>query len=172
MAMPERVEIAAYDPIWPNRFLIIAAALQALLGQHVLAIHHVGSTAIPGLSAKPLIDIDVILPTAGHVLAAGAAMDAAGYEPRGNRYDHDIFAFMKRQETPGQRVYLCPDGHDTPHRRMLFRDYLRTHAETAAAYQALKLKLSEDYAYDGDGYTAAKAAFVNSTVERARLART
>jgi GrpB-like predicted nucleotidyltransferase (UPF0157 family) len=94
-------------------------------------------------------------------------MEAAGYEPRGNRYDDDIFAFMKRSETPRQRVYLCPASHDTPRRRLLFRDHLRANSQTAAAYQALKLKLAEEFEYDGDGYTAAKAAFVHSVVEQA-----
>jgi GrpB-like predicted nucleotidyltransferase (UPF0157 family) len=163
--MPQRVEIVAYDPEWPDRFLDIANDLRALLQEQAIAIHHIGSTSIPGLSAKPLIDIDVILPTARDVIAACPIMVQADYEPRGNRYDPDIFAFMKRSEAPGQRVYLCPDGHDTHHRRMLFRDHLRAHPQTAVAYQALKLKLSRDFEYDGDGYTAAKAAFVNAIVD-------
>ncbi|MBO9124708.1 MULTISPECIES: GrpB family protein [unclassified Rhizobium] len=165
--MPERVEIVPYDAAWPAHFREIAAALKTLLGDHVLDIHHIGSTSIPGIAAKPLIDIDVILPNAADVIDACPLMEAIGYEPRGNRYDADIFAFMKRITTPKQRVYLCPEGHDTHHRRILFRDYLRTHPQAAADYQALKLKLAEDFEYDGDGYTAAKAAFVNDIVAHA-----
>lgn len=166
--MPERVEIVPYDAAWPAHFLEIAAALKTLLGDRVLDIHHIGSTAIPGMAAKALIDIDVMLSTPADVIDACALMEAAGYEPRGNRYDADIFAFMKRTTAPRQRVYLCPEGHDTHHRRIQFRDYLRTHPQAAADYQALKLKLAEDFEYDGDGYTAAKAAFVNDIVARAR----
>ncbi len=165
--MPERVEIVPYDAAWPARFSEIAHALKALLGDYVLDIHHIGSTSIPGMAAKPLIDIDVIMPTAANVIDACPLMEAAGYEPRGNRYDADIFAFMKRSATPRQRIYLCPEGHDTHHRRIQFRDYLRTHPQAASDYQALKLKLAEDFEYDGDGYTAAKAAFVHDIVARA-----
>lgn len=168
--MPQRVEILAHNEAWPRHFRLIAGDLERLLGNRVMAIHHVGSTAIPGLAAKPVIDIDVILPTSADVVEACPIIEAAGYEPRGNRYDVDIFAFMKRQVMPRQRVYLCPKGHETHQRRMLFRDHLRSHPETAAAYQALKLKLSEDFQYDGDGYTAAKAAFVRAIVDKARSA--
>ncbi|WP_112941881.1 MULTISPECIES: GrpB family protein [unclassified Rhizobium] len=166
--MPERVEIVAYDAAWPAHFREIAAALKTLLGNRVLDIHHIGSTSIPGMVAKPLIDIDVIMPTPADVIDACPLMEAAGYEPRGNRYDADIFAFMKRTATPRQRIYLCPEGHDTHYRRIQFRDYLTTHPQAAADYQALKLKLAEEFEYDGDGYTAAKAAFVNDIVARAR----
>ncbi len=166
--MPQRVEIVAYDPAWSLRFLEIADTIRNLLPDSVLSIHHIGSTAVPGLAAKPLIDIDIILPTAQHVLAACPIIEAAGYEPRGNRYDADIFAFMKRSETPGQRVYLCPESHDTHRRRMLFRDHLRTNPRTAAEYQALKQSLADQFEYDGDGYTAAKASFVNAVIGRAQ----
>jgi GrpB-like predicted nucleotidyltransferase (UPF0157 family) len=165
--MPERVEIVPYDAAWLGSFNEIAAALITLLGDRVLDIHHIGSTSIPGMAAKPLIDIDVIMPTAADVIDACPLMEAAGYEPRGNRYDADIFAFMKRTAAPKQRVYLCPEGHDTHHRRILFRDYLRTHPQAASDYQALKLRLAKDFEYDGDGYTAAKAAFVSDIVARA-----
>jgi GrpB-like predicted nucleotidyltransferase (UPF0157 family) len=93
--MPQRVEIVVYDAAWPARFRQIAETLRALLQHRVVAIRHVGSTAIPGLSAKPLIDIDILMPTRGDVIDACAIMEAAGYEPRGNRYDDDIFAFVK-----------------------------------------------------------------------------
>jgi GrpB-like predicted nucleotidyltransferase (UPF0157 family) len=166
--MSQRVEIVAYDPAWPLRFLEIAETVRNLLPDSVLAIHHIGSTAIPALAAKPLIDVDIVLPTAQDVLAACPIMEAAGYEPRGNRYDADMFAFMKRSETPGQRLYLGPEGHDTHRRRMLFRDHLRANPQTAADYQALKRDLAEKFEYDGDGYTAAKAAFVNAVIEQAQ----
>ncbi|WP_283194333.1 GrpB family protein [Rhizobium sp. AN80A] len=165
--MPERVEIVPYDAEWPTHFREIAASLKTLLGDRVLDIHHIGSTSIPGVAAKPLIDIDVILPTAADVIDACPLMETTGYEPRGNRYDADIFAFMKHTAAPRQRIYLCPEGHDTHQRRILFRDYLRTHPQAAADYQALKLELVEAFEYDGDGYTAAKAAFVNDIVARA-----
>ncbi|MDP9811196.1 GrpB-like predicted nucleotidyltransferase (UPF0157 family) [Rhizobium tibeticum] len=169
--MPELVELVPYDASWPGHFLRIADALKSLLGSAVIAIEHIGSTAIPGLSAKPMIDVDVILPTVGDVLQANSLMVTAGYEPRGNRYDKDVFAFMKRATVPKQRIYLCPEGSETHRRRIVFRNYLIAHPETSAAYEALKLSLAVEFAYDGDGYTAAKASFVSNVVDTARAVK-
>jgi GrpB-like predicted nucleotidyltransferase (UPF0157 family) len=170
--MAERVELVGYDEAWPGHFLAIAGALRTLLEGRVVAIEHIGSTSIPGISAKPLIDIDVILRNSREVEKANSVLEAAGYEPRGNRYDRQVFAFMKRSTATKQRVYLCPECNDTHRRRILFRDYLRAHPQTAAAYEVLKLTLCKEFEYDSDGYTAAKAAFVNGVVDRARLAET
>jgi GrpB-like predicted nucleotidyltransferase (UPF0157 family) len=168
--MAERVEIVPYNDGWPGHFLAIACTLRMLLGGRVVTIDHIGSTSIPGLAAKPLIDIDVILRNFEEVEEASAVLEAAGYEPRGNRHEREVFAFLKRSSVPGQRVYLCPQRNETHRQRILFRDYLRAHPQTAAAYRALKLKLCKDFEYDGDGYTAAKAAFVTDVVERAAQA--
>lgn len=169
--MAERVEIATYDKQWPGHFRDIAASLQALIGLEVIAIDHIGSTAVPGLSAKPLIDIDVTLPSPEHVLAAISTMEDAGYENRGNRYERDVYAFLMTSTNPKRRVYLLPQGNETHQKRIIFRDYLIAHPQIMAEYSALKQKLAREYAYDGDGYTRAKADFVNRVVATARSTR-
>ncbi|MGO7130395.1 GrpB family protein [Rhizobium leguminosarum] len=163
-----RVEIVTYDKQWPSDFRDIAASLQALLGPEAIAIDHIGSTAVHGLSAKPLVDIDVTLPSREHVFAAITTMERAGYENRGNRYEEDVYAFMMRSTNPQRRVYLLPQGNETHQKRLLFRDYLIGHPQVAAEYSALKQKLAHQYAYDGDAYTRAKADFVNDVVVKAR----
>ena len=104
--------------------------------------------------------------TVEHVVAAIATMEAAGYENRGNRYEVDVYAFMKRSTVPQRRVYLLPRGNETHERRIVFRDYLIAHPEIAADYSALKHRLAQEYAYDGDGYTRAKTDFVNGVIAR------
>ncbi|MDM9629623.1 GrpB family protein [Rhizobium sp. S152] len=165
--MAERVEIVAYDDTWPDAFRAIVAQLTTLLGNGVVSIDHIGSTSVPGLSAKPMIDIDVTVRDAAAVAQGCAIMTAAGYEPRGNRYDSQVFAFMDRKATPKQRIYLCPEGSDTHRRRILFRDYLRANPDKARAYEAPKRRLAAEFTDDGDAYTAAKAGFVDDVVDLA-----
>lgn len=163
--MPTRVEVVDYDHDWPQVFLDVSKHLSGLLGSTVIAIDHVGSTAVPGLAAKPIIDVDVTMDRAEAIAAGSAALVADGFVARGNRYDDGVWAFAKHG-SPGQRVYLCPRFSDTHCRRLIFRDELRRSPEMAEAYAALKRGLAIDFAYDGDGYTVAKRRFIDEVVER------
>ncbi len=164
--MATRVEIVAYDPNWPQRYQEIAQDLRRILDALVIAVDHIGSTAVPGMAAKAVIDIDVTLRGLPDIAAASALLVAAGYQARGNRYDDDVWAFMLQGVEPNRRVYLCPADNETHRRRLVFRDHLRSHADTALAYAALKARLAEAYRYDGDRYTAEKTRFINAIVDR------
>ncbi|NKL24230.1 GrpB family protein [Rhizobium leguminosarum] len=166
--MATLVEIVPYDQNWPHYFSAIEFKLRQLLASEVVAIDHIGSTSVPGLPAKPLIDIDVTLHGLTDIPAASAALIKAGYQPRGNRYDDDVWAFMQRVSTPKQRVYLCPPENETHRRRLVFRDYLRNHAEIAEEYSLLKEQLAKKFPYDGDRYTAEKGRFIADVINRAR----
>lgn len=162
--MPTLVEIVPYDPEWPSHFSGAEAALRMTLGSIVLAIDHIGSTAIPRMSAKPIIDIDVTLLSLSAIPAASASLIEAGYEPRGNRYDADVWAFMLQSIAPKLRVYLCPPNNLSHERRMVFRDYLRHHEDAAEVYSALKKRLAEQFPYNGDRYTSEKSEFVQEVL--------
>lgn len=164
MATP--VAIAAHDAAWAGEFRSIATALRGRLGAVVLAVDHVGSTAVAGLAAKPVIDVDVTLATPDDIASAGDLLVQAGYEPRGNRYDDGMWAFSLKGR-PAQRVYLCAPGNDTHHRRIVFRDRLRAEPVLAAAYAALKHDLAARFPRDGDAYTAAKSRFIAEAVDAA-----
>jgi len=166
--MPTLVEILPYDPDWPKYFSDAEARLRAVLGASVMALDHIGSTAIPGMSAKPIIDIDVTLGLSG-IPSASTSLVSAGYEPRGNRYDDDVWAFMLKGAAPTLRVYLCPPGNSTHERRLIFRDYLRRHNDVAEMYSVLKKRLAAQFRYDGDRYTSEKSQFVNEIVSRATM---
>ncbi|UXS01317.1 GrpB family protein [Agrobacterium tumefaciens] len=162
--MPTLVEIVTYDPDWPRDFERAAARLRAMLGGRVVAIDHIGSTAIPGLSAKPVVDIDVTVSGPGDIADASVVLVRAGFEPRGNRHADDIWAFLDRDSSPQLRGYLCPPENRTHQARMLFRNHLRQNPQTAAAYAALKTRLAARFPYDGDRYTSEKTAFIAGIV--------
>lgn len=166
--MPTQVEIVAYDPGWPRHFEEAEARLRALLGTVVAAVDHIGSTAITNMSAKPVIDIDVTLTNQADIPEASRRLVEAGFEPRGNRYNDDVWAFLLKGATPQLRVYLCPTGNRTHERRLAFRDYLRHHPAAAEAYAVLKRQLAVRFAYDGDRYTAEKSGFILEILEMAQ----
>lgn len=160
------VELMPHNPQWPQAFQRIRDRLLTLLPQ-ALSIDHIGSTSIPGMTAKPLIDIDIVLPDLGHIEGATRVLLVEGYEPRGNRYDDEVWAFLSRGSVPAERVYLCPSGNGTHRNRLAFRDYLIAHPQAAADYAALKRRLAAEFRMDGDRYTAHKREFVDAIVARA-----
>ncbi len=161
--MPTPVIVVGYDAAWPDRFSEVSQSLRALLGDAVHAVDHVGSTAVPGLAAKPVIDVDVTLCSRERIEAACRCMADAGYGTRGNRYDDDMWAFLSKGE-PACRVYLCPPENETHRRRLVFRDRLRQDGALRAAYSALKQRLSVQFPLDGDAYTAAKRSFIEAAI--------
>ena len=164
--MATRVEIVAYDPGWPQRYRESERELRRILGALAIAVDHIGSTAVPGMAAKAIIDIDVTLESLADVAAASALLVEAGYQARGNRYDDDVWAFLLQGVEPKLRVYLCPPDNETHRRRLVFRDHLRSHEDSASAYAALKARLADAHRYDGDRYTTEKSSFVNAIVDR------
>lgn len=165
--MPTLVELVPHDPNWARQFSAAEATLRAILGQRVIAIDHIGSTAIPGLAAKPIIDIDITLASSEDIPSASADLVSEGYEPRGNRYNDGVWAFLSTSTSPKLRVYLCPPANRTHECRLLFRNYLRQHQEIAARYFSLKKQLADRFPYDGDRYTSEKRHFILEIVNRA-----
>jgi len=163
--------VVDYDPSWPAAFEKARAAIGKLLGGSVLEIHHIGSTSVPGLCAKPKIDIDIVLRSAPEIPEAIERMRAEGYTYHGDKYRDGMWAFTTGSASRGERFYLCAPGTPTHHKRLLFRDYLRSHPETAAAYGALKRKLASEVSgrseADWDHYTGGKGPFVAETLRKA-----
>jgi GrpB-like predicted nucleotidyltransferase (UPF0157 family) len=134
------IALAPYDPAWPARFLEARARIAAACGARVAAIEHVGSTAVPGLLAKPVIDVLAgvrDLDDAGRTIAR---LEAAGY-----RYRLDLeWTFPARRyfTRDGEHVHMVVEGDPFWRRHLVFRDRLRNKPETAAAYAALKRDLA------------------------------
>ncbi|MCZ4279765.1 GrpB family protein [Kiloniella laminariae] len=172
MSGPEKsIVVVDYDPKWPETFFHLKLRLEALLGCTVQEIVHIGSTAIPGLCAKPKIDVDVVLGAEKHIPQAIDVMKAAGYNFHGNKYNDGMWAFTTGRGSRGERVYLCAPENATHDKRLLFRDYLRAHPEEARRYGLLKRKLASETLHDWDYYTGGKGAFVTEIIHRAMAER-
>jgi GrpB-like predicted nucleotidyltransferase (UPF0157 family) len=142
-----RVEIIPYDPRWPRQFDAVRDdLLAALRGVEVIAVEHVGSTSVPGLAAKPRLDIDVVVATE-HVPAAIAALVAAGYTSLGDLGIPDRHAFHAPDNQPRRNVYVAVDGCLALRNHLAVRDILRRDARLRDEYSRLKLELAtRDYA--------------------------
>lgn len=162
--MPRRIEVVPHNPAWSQKYALEADLLRALFSETLISIHHIGSTAIPGIKAKPVIDIIIEVVQIEAVEAFNPAMIAAGYTPRGEAGIPHRRYF--RKDTDGIRshhVHIYPQGDPNIARHLNFRDYLRTHSETAQAYSQLKEKLAQQYREDSETYTESKTDFIEHT---------
>lgn len=167
---PDPVEVVPYDPAWPSRFAAWRDRLARVLGAAALQIEHVGSTAVPGLPAKPVVDIQVSVVDvedeasyAPHIERAGVALRA---RETGHRY------FRPSGDRPRDvQVHVWGTGSDWEDRHLLFRDYLRADAASRDAYAALKQELAARYRYDRIAYNEAKTNFILDALEQAHAWR-
>lgn len=158
----------AYDPAWSAWCERIAGAVAEALGGVDHAVEHVGSTAVPGLSAKPIVDVDVVVPGVEVIPAAVARLDAAGWAHLGDRGIPGREAFEPRPDLPYHHLYVVVDG-SPPHRDHVdLRDYLRTHPAAVAEYAAAKERLAHLLATDREAYADGKADLVTDLLARAR----
>jgi GrpB-like predicted nucleotidyltransferase (UPF0157 family) len=172
MAVTDEIEIVEYDPGWPGRFCEEAAMLRRVLDPDViLEIEHVGSTAVPSLCAKPIIDI---LITVSSITEARRAIDplrSFGYVFWSDNPRKDRLFFVKGIPPYGvQRTHhlhfmeKCAEAKEY----RLFRDYLRAHQTAAHGYAALKHQLATEYCKDREAYTNAKRAYVSDCIAKAQ----
>ncbi|MBB5665771.1 GrpB-like predicted nucleotidyltransferase (UPF0157 family) [Rhizobium leguminosarum] len=162
------IKVVDYDPSWPLLFADISAEISTLLGDLVLSIDHIGSTSVPGLAAKPKIDLDVVTISDDVLPMAIEMVRAAEFVFHGDRGEKR-WAFTRDHEGHGFKLYLCGCGNRAHRERILFRDYLRDHSERATAYADLKRRLAAEAGNDWDFYTGGKTAFVGETLRLASL---
>lgn len=167
-AFRDEVELLPADPAWPQGFAVLSAWLRRQLGPELaLRIEHYGSTAVPGLPAKPIIDILLEVPS--WALARSRLLPclaAAGWE---YWWYSGHLVFFRRRGPMGERdchLHVAPAGHEV-WQGLAFRDYLRAHPEAAARYAALKQRLAGEFRHDREAYTQAKTAFVQEIMRQA-----
>jgi GrpB-like predicted nucleotidyltransferase (UPF0157 family) len=164
------IVVVPHDPLWPEMYRQEAARLAAVFGDQLLSIHHIGSTAVPGLAAKPIIDIMPIIPDIEQVDRLNEAMIALGYEPKGE-FGLPGRRFFVRYNMEGQRTHHVhayePDNPEVA-RHLDFRDYLIAHPEAAAQYAQLKQELAEQFRYERERYTNSKTPFIRDIEQKAR----
>lgn len=161
------VQIVDYDPGWPHLFQSLRERVLASLGELAYAVEHVGSTAVPGLAAKPIVDIDVVVASSADIPEAIERLATLGYVHQGDFGICGREAFAPPSDVPAHHLYLCGRTSAELHRHLLFRDYLRTHPEDAAAYASVKRSAAEMCGGDRSAYTEAKSAFIVSLLRRA-----
>jgi GrpB-like predicted nucleotidyltransferase (UPF0157 family) len=168
----DEIVIVGYDATWPYQFEAEAARIrEALDGDLITRMEHFGSTAVPGLAAKPIIDILIETPSLADAKErAVALLERMGYSYWRDNPDQERMFFVKG---------LPPDGPRTHHihieqvggkliERLTFRDYLRAHPDEAGRYLAIKRELAERSREDREAYTQGKTAYIESVMVRAR----
>jgi GrpB-like predicted nucleotidyltransferase (UPF0157 family) len=170
--MTNRVTIVPYDPDWPRRFEEERQVLAAVFAGGSAHIEHVGSTAVPGLGAKPVIDVLIGVPALVEVENRIPALEAAGYEyvPKYEKELPDRRYFRKPRSGPRAfHVHCVVTGSDFWIRHLAFRDHLRAHPESAAAYYNLKRELA--MRVSKEEYTEAKSPFIEGVLASAIAGR-
>lgn len=161
------VKVVAYQETWPQEFKSEAHKIQEALGQLPVHIHHIGSTSVPGLSAKPVIDIMPVVPKIDEVDAYTEAMQKLGYEALGAYGIEGRRFFRKGGDERTHHVHVFEVDSPEALRHLAFRDYLRAHPDVASAYGELKQRLAETYPEDMESYISGKEAWIRGTEEKA-----
>jgi len=167
-----QVEISDYDPRWPEMFEAEAVRLREALGALARRIEHVGSTSVPGLAAKAVIDIQVSLDAVQPMDAYRPALEGLGYthlslpEP-----GDDVYPFFLRPPAwpTTHHVHCCALGGLEERKHLAFRDWLRSHPEDRLAYEDLKRRLAAEQPHVF-AYTAGKDGLVRALLEKALAA--
>ena len=161
---PRPVVIVEYDDAWARRFEVEAGRIDGALGSTALAIEHIGSTSVPGLAAKPIVDILVVVADVDDDSVFRAQLEQAGYELRVREPGHRMF------RTPARDVHVHIWRVDDPEveKYLLFRDWLRASADDRARYQARKRELAQQEWGDMNDYADAKTDTVHAILDRAR----
>ncbi|NBI79933.1 GrpB family protein [Anaerotruncus colihominis] len=167
--MPQRIHVVPYDPAWERLFNEEAALISQIIGPNLDCIHHIGSTAVLGLCAKPIIDMLPVVSDLSAVDSQTDAFSAVGYEAMGEFGIPGRRYFRKGGDRRTHQLHIFEKSNVREiERHLAFRDYLRAHPKKAYEYGALKSRLAAQYPNSIDRYCDGKDQFVRQT-ERAAL---
>lgn len=158
--MADLIEVVNYKDEWRRMFESEAALIKQALGENCLVVHHIGSTAVPGLVAKPVIDILPVVKNIQQVDRAEAAMKKLGYEFKGEYGIPFRRYFQKGGDYRTHHVHVFEEGDSEIERHIKFRDWMRSHSDDREAYGALKMELASKYSNDRMAYCIGKDAFI------------
>lgn len=164
------ITLAEYDPLWPEQYAQEEARIRAALGERALRIEHVGSTSVPGLAAKPIIDILLVVANSADEPSYVPALEAAGYILRIREpgwHEHRLF----KGPDINLNMHVFSEGSSEIERHLLFRDWLRTHPDDRDLYAHTKRELAQQTWQYVQNYADAKSAVVAEIQARARLAQ-
>ena len=158
----KHVIVLPYDEQWKLEFLQIKAELTDVLGQLAIEIEHVGSTSVQGLSAKPIIDIDIVIKDYSGLGNIISALGKIGYQHEGNLgiAGREAFKYDGKEHLRKHHLYVCPEDSPELKRHIAFRDYLQTHPDAVREYSRIKEEGAELYPNDIDRYIEHKSPFI------------
>ena len=165
--MSDPVIIEDYDQHWPEQFELLRSRIGAALGSLASAIEHVGGTAVPGLAAKPILDIDVLLHSASGFPLAIQHLGSLGYQHQGDLGVSGREAFRRPPHDIPHHLYVLGPESGEYIRHIRFRNHLRANPEDARAYERLKRRLAQQYRDNREVYGQAKTQFVEAILRRA-----
>ncbi|HYP26748.1 MAG TPA: GrpB family protein [Blastocatellia bacterium] len=169
-----KVEVVPHDPQWRDAFAAEAKHVAVALGENVVAIHHIGSTAIPNIYAKPVIDLLVEVRDIAEVDGQSSAMESLGYEVMGE-YGIPGRRYFRKDNQDGLRthnIHAFEASSAQVERHLAFRDYMIAHPGDAQRYSELKRQLAEEHPQSPDGYMDGKDGFIKEMDRRAAQWRT
>ncbi len=170
--MLKRIKVVPYDPAWAERYQEIRERLMPALQGLVVGIEHVGSTSVPGLAAKPIIDVDVVISSRLRFPEVRDALHGLGYVHRGNLEIPGREAFLRPPGTFPHHLYVC--SVDTPnlHDHLVLRDTLRARADLRERYAAIKREMAALHPEDIDSYIDGKGPVIEAIMAAGRAAAT
>ncbi|MFT4416643.1 GrpB family protein [Fredinandcohnia humi] len=162
-----KVEVCSYNEKWAVLFAEEAKKLNLIFGNEIVAIHHIGSTSVPGLKAKPIIDIMPVVKDITYADKYNEEMQEIGYEPRGENGIPGRRYYQKGGDNRSHHVHMYQVGSDEIERHLAFRDYLKQHPNVMMSYGELKDRLAKQFPYDIDSYITGKDRLVKEIEAKA-----
>lgn len=166
-----------YTHEWAAQFAELKAVLMQALGTNVITVEHVGSTAVPGMVAKNILDVDIVIDSPDHFDTVRTTLEALGYKHEGDkgiawreafRQSDAMVPYGSGHRWMRQHVYVCPADSPALNEHRLLRDALLASEELRTAYSSLKQDLAQRFANDRDAYTEGKTEFVQNVLKEAQ----
>ncbi len=167
----KKVIVLPYDAAWEPAFEAIRSEIEATLGDLMLGIEHVGSTSVKGMSAKPCIDIDVVIRDYSVFEAVVQKLDAIGYIHEGDLgiKDREAFKYADKPHLMTHHLYVCPQNSEELRRHIAFRDFLRKNPEAVKKYSQVKETAAKLFPNNIDRYIEYKSPCIEELYREARL---
>jgi GrpB-like predicted nucleotidyltransferase (UPF0157 family) len=158
----KNVIVVPYDFNWNHEFQTIKLQLEKILQNSVIAIEHVGSTSVEGLSAKPILDIDVVIENQDRFEDVKSELESLGYYHEGDLgvKDREAFGYTDKQEFMTHHLYVCTQNSEELRRHIAFREYLKSHPEDREKYSEIKAQAAKMYPTDIDRYIETKGPYI------------
>lgn len=154
-----KVIVLPYDKAWRSDFEKIKAEIESVAGDLIVGIEHVGSTSVEGMSAKPCIDLDIVIEDVSGMDAIVNRLETIGYIHEGDLgiTGREAFKYTSKPHLKTHHLYVCPQDSEELHRHITFRDFLRTHPDALKKYSKVKEEAAALFPDDIDGYIKYKS---------------